>query len=74
MARSLWQQWLRFGKALGNVLGRIELTVFYFTIVVPFGIIARLFTDPLAVRSKAPATWIERETKDWTLRDGKRQF
>ncbi|NDJ62714.1 MAG: hypothetical protein GYB67_16445 [Chloroflexi bacterium] len=46
--------------------------LFYFTVLVPFGIGARLFSDPLRQRVSAPA-WIEREPVDNQLEAAKRQ-
>lgn len=72
--RRFWEGWKRVGQAIGDFLARVLLTIFYFTIFVPFGLGTRLGSDPLAMKSgeKMPQ-WVERKTKDLTLEDARRQ-
>jgi hypothetical protein len=54
--------WKRFGLVaaiIGEGQGRVILSAFYFTILVPFALISRAVTDPLHVKD-APS-WINRE-------------
>jgi preprotein translocase subunit SecG len=70
-----WSRWMALSQAAGNLLGRIVLTVFYFTFAAPFGIIRTLTLDPLRLRKvNQPGTWLPRETRDLTLDDARRQF
>lgn len=55
-----WDRFTVIASIVGDVQGRVIVTLFYFTILVPFGIGARLFSDPLRLRSSAPA-WQVRE-------------
>ncbi len=48
--RRIWTAWLRIGRAINNVVARVVLTVFYFTVFVPFGIGGRLLSDPLDLK------------------------
>lgn len=57
--RIAWARFNLIGKIIGEVQGRVIVTVFYFTIVVPFGIGSRLLTDPLRRRNPQPA-WLDR--------------
>lgn len=66
-----WKLWMRFGLFLGDIFGRIVLTLFYFTIYLPFGLVVRLFGDPLAIRGGLP-TWTLRETTTRELGDERR--
>ena len=72
--RRLWRAWQRFGHFMGDLLARVVLTVFYFTILLPFGLAVRLFSDPLNIRRAGirPA-WLARETGDRTLEQERRQ-
>jgi hypothetical protein len=76
--RKLWRAWLRFGQFLGDILARIVLTLFYFTLFAPFGIGVTWFSDPLRTRhadSADPVAWLDREQEDPTGLDGaRRQF
>ena len=73
--RKIWQAWKRFGQLMGDLLARLVLTVFYFTILLPFGLIVTLFSDPLHLRRVAgQPLWSARSTGDQTLDDARRQF
>ena len=71
--KSGWSKWLAFGRAAGNVVGRVVMTILYFTIVAPFGLGVRLFGDPLRLRKTKPC-WIERESSSPTLEDARRSY
>jgi len=72
--RKVWQAWKRFGQFMGDLIGRLVLTVFYFTVFMPFGLGVRLLGDPLAIRPLSRAKWLERKTHDVTLEDSRRLF
>ena len=72
--RKVWQAWKRFGQFMGDLIGRLVLTVFYFTLFMPFGLGVRLFGDPLAIRPLGRAKWLERKTHDLTLEDSRRLY
>lgn len=72
--RRIWQAWKRVGQAINDVVARAVLTLFYFTIFVPFGLGVRLLSDPLDMkRSSHPSGWLKRETHDRVLEDALRQ-
>ena len=68
-----WNTWKRVGQAIGDFIARIVLTIFYFSLLLPFGIGVRLFSDPLNLRTKEELGWIKRTSRDITLEDGWRQ-
>ena len=72
--RKFWHAWKRFGQIMGDLIGRLVLTVFYFTLFMPFGLGVRLLGDPLAMRPRAHSKWLERTTQDLTLEDSRRLF
>ena len=75
LLRNAWELWKRFGKFLGDWLARIVLTIFYFTVFVPFGLGVTLLADPLRIRqSGGPDLWLSRQTGDQSLDDVQRQF
>jgi hypothetical protein len=70
----IWETWKRFGQFIGDILARIVLTIFYFTIFVPFGLGVRLFSDPLMIKENhGPPFWLSRETGDRSLEEVRRQ-
>jgi hypothetical protein len=72
--RKGWQAWKRIGQFIGDAIGRVVLTVFYFTLFMPFALGVRLWGDPLAMRPHHRAKWLERKTHDLTLEDTRRLF
>ena len=69
-----WEAWKRFGQFIGDAIARVVLTVFYFTLFMPFALGVRLWGDPLAIRPHLRAKWLERRTQDLTLDDARRLF
>ena len=72
--RKVWQVWKRIGQFIGDQVGRVVLTVFYFTLFMPFALGVRLFADPLGIRPLNRPKWLERRTQDLTLEDSRRLF
>ena len=71
----IWSAWKKLGQVIGDFIARVVLTVFYFTVFVPFGIGVRLFGDPLGLTppSERPR-WQPRSEADASLDAGRRQF
>ena len=74
LVKNFWHHWKEFGQFLGNWLGRVVLTIFYFTVFVPFGLGVRLFADPLQIKKQPDEFWRPRPTGDQKLEDVLRQF
>ena len=72
--KKVWEAWKRIGRFIGDQVGRVVLTLFYFTLFVPFALGVRFFGDPLAIGPQARAKWLERTTQDLTLEDSRRLF
>lgn len=69
----IWEAWKTVGQYIGDFIARILLTIFYFTIYLPFGLGVRLLGDPLAIKPARPS-WTARTTGDVTLDDTRRLF
>jgi len=73
--KSIWETWKRVGQYIGDFIARIILTLFYFTLFMPFGIFMRLFSDPLNIKYKiSPSFWLDRKTDDSEITQAGRQF
>jgi len=72
--RKAWQIWKRIGQFIGDAVGRVVLTLFYFTLFVPFALGVRFFGDPLAMRPSSRGKWLDRTTHDLTIEDSRRLF
>ncbi|MCP5101638.1 MAG: hypothetical protein GY943_39340 [Chloroflexi bacterium] len=70
--RKFWEGWKKFGQFMGDFIGRLVLTIFYFTILMPFGLIVTLFQDRLDTKSFSKPTWTDRKTNDLTMEDARR--
>lgn len=69
-----WERYKIIGAIMSDIIGRTVATVFYFTILVPFGIISRVFTDPLHLKPAAmKPTWLERDPVENDLESALRQ-
>jgi hypothetical protein len=62
-ARAFHKGWMRFAVALGHVNSRVLLTLMYYLVFTPYGLVSRLVgRDPLRRRGKAGESyWTERK-------------
>lgn len=74
LIKDFWSGWKAFGHFLGDWLARVVLTIFYFTVFVPFGLGVRIFADPLFIKKQPDQRWQSRTTGDRTLQELRRQF
>jgi hypothetical protein len=68
-----WKRWTIVGEVYGDFQARLFATLFYFTILVPFGLGVRLTGDPLRLRGTG-GTWLKRAAVGSNLDDARRQF
>jgi hypothetical protein len=75
--KSLWEKWLKIAHIIGNFQAQVILTLFYFTFVLPFGVLLQIFSDPLRInfsKSRSKTNFqVWRHKKD-TLEIARRQF
>jgi len=57
MLKRSWQAWKQIAHKIGNFQARVLLTVFYAVLVLPFGLAARWFSDPLRIK-RPPDQWL----------------
>ena len=72
MLKRLWEAWKRLGQKIGNFQARVLLTVFYGVLILPFGLVARLFSDPLRIKQR-PDKWLEHPDETIDLQWARRQ-
>jgi len=58
--KAFWDAWKRVAHKIGNFQARVILTVLYAVLILPFGLAARLFSDPLKIKT-LPSNWTDRE-------------
>jgi hypothetical protein len=71
---SAWRAWKRIGRAIGDVIGRLVLTVFYFTILVPFAVGMRAFRRGETQGDASAGHWIRRELEPDDMMKAKRLY
>ncbi len=70
-----WLLWKAFGHAIGDFVARVGLSIFYFTIFLPFGVAARLSGNLLGPRASAKASyWQPRPAREAKVSDAQKQF
>jgi hypothetical protein len=73
--KGLWESWKGFAREMGNYQSRILLAFFYFVAVAPFGLLVRLFSDPLRIKlSTRSSFWVTRAPASAELDEARRQF
>ena len=73
-----WRSWTELSTHIGHFQARVLLTLIYFTWLVPFSVLMRLFSDPLDIRSVrkpvASTAWRKRAAQKRDLQALRGQF
>ena len=71
----VWENYKDIARYIGDFQARVLLTMFYFTMAVPFAVVTRLLADPLRI-NKIPTIsgWTKRLPVDNDLPSVNRQF
>jgi hypothetical protein len=67
-----WQGWKDLAHKIGNFQARVILSIFYAVLVLPFGLAARLFSDPLRIKKK-PEQWLDHPNEAYDLEWARKQ-
>lgn len=70
---TIWDRWLKIAEILGNIQLAILLSLIYWTIFLLIAIPAKLFSDPLSIRSANRSRWVRRETIPDALKNLRKQ-
>lgn len=74
ISKSLWEKWKKFSAKMGDFQGRLMLMWFYFILILPFGVLVRLLSDPLKQKQSLGTSWLERSTVESELDNLRKQF
>ena len=70
-----WSRWKELSQKAADFQARILLTVFYFTLMMPFGVVFGIVKDPLRIKRRPSGTyWLDRKPSSESLADAQRQF
>jgi len=67
-----WQAWKDLAHKIGNFQARVILSIFYAVLVLPFGLAARWFSDPLRIKKK-PEQWLDHPNEAYDLEWARKQ-
>lgn len=69
-----WDRFKIIAAIAGDAQANVIATLFYFTIVAPFGLISRLSSDPLRLTAPQQGSeWLERDPVHTEIEAAKRQ-
>jgi hypothetical protein len=68
----LLEGWKSWSRRLGNYQGRLILAFFYFTVLIPFALVVKVFSDPLSLRVRAG--WADRKAGAADVDSARMQF
>lgn len=75
MLRALWAGWAHVAHTIGRLQTQMLLSLFYYVVVGPFAVGARILSDPLQLGRARPRTWAKRVTFEGDpLTVARRQF
>jgi uncharacterized Tic20 family protein len=67
-----WEGWKALAHKIGNFQARVILSIFYAVLVLPFGLAARWFSDPLRIKKK-PEQWLDHPSEAYDLEWARKQ-
>jgi len=67
-----WKVWSRLAHKIGNFQARVLLTLLYAILMLPFGIMVRMFLDPLRIKT-SPDRWLDRSQEANDMQWARRQ-
>jgi len=74
LARRAWEGWKKIAHVIGVWNTRIIMSVLYFIIILPAGLIFRQISDPLRLRQPQNSNWIPLPPQKHNLESARNQF
>lgn len=72
--RRIYDRWRRAAHAVGVVQTRVIMMMIYLAVVVPTGLLMRLFRDPLHLRPPEHSNWTPTRQSERTVEAARQQF
>lgn len=72
--KNLWQAWTNIVTVIAEFVGQVVLSIFYFTVFMPFGLGATLFGDLLKLKENEANFWLTRQDSPSDFEAAKKQF
>lgn len=74
MLARLWSRWKRFAQRVADFQARLILTLIYYLILAPFGLIVSALSDLLRTKRPQASTWVARPAEEPSLQNARKQF
>ncbi len=68
-----WERFSINSAVVADINGRFIATLFYCTVMTPFGLLSALFMDPLLKRKSLEVVWLKREAVPVDMKSAKEQ-
>ena len=72
--KNLWNKWKHIAEKIALFQTRVILTVFYFTIFLPAGLVFSLFKDALKIKTIPKTSWIAKDKQVETIEEMRKQY
>lgn len=72
--KTLWNKWKKIAHRIGVFQSRVILSVFYFTILLPVGIVFSFFKDSLNIKRPSSSNWVTKIKQADTLEEMREQY
>lgn len=69
----VWKKWKAFGRVVADFQARVLLSFFYFVLLLPVGILVRVFSDRLRIKGSSHVGWSDWDPKADTLEQARSQ-
>ena len=73
LIRAVWSRWKAIAEKIGLFQSRLILTLFYFVLLLPIGLIFSLFKDELKIKRSTKSNWIPKTKQCETLESVRKQ-
>lgn len=70
----LFRKWMPIAHAIGNFQAQVILSVFYIVVLLPVGLVYRIFADPFRLRKKLKSNFNKWEYPKDTLETAHKQY
>ncbi len=68
-----WERFSINSAVVADINGRFIATLFYCSVMVPFGLLSALFMDPLRKKKSLDIAWLKREAVPADMKSAKEQ-
>lgn len=72
--RRLWEGWKRLAHRIGVFNTRVIMSLLYFLIVLPMGLVFRMVSDPLHLEEPKDTNWLPLPHHEHRLDEVRQQF